>query len=512
MDVVTNSEVAQLWRRGGGEMAQPLAQDRRFAKEAIQDMLSQTPKDKALNWARHPVDSLRSVLSITESVPRLAEVRAAWTSLGWKPGQPLTFEQYIKGQLASANVSVDFREGGTLAMWVNQVNPFFNSNIQGPARMVSTLRNRPSSAAIAFMWITLPTLYLWWKQKDEEWYKQLTPMERFRYWHIRAPGTNTVIRIPKPFEWGHVFSSIPEAIMEYAYTKNPQAISEAIGVAISSTAPNIIPASGALQPPIEVFGNKDIFFDRPIVPERMEKMLPKDQYSPYTSETAKKIGAALGSETAKKIGKTFGFDPEKARYLSPANLEHLASGWTGGMLPDVIKTVESLVGAATHKTQRQITGGASTIPVVGRLFLSPTHTRVMDDFYTKLGQMEKEYGSANATPPGIAASDSLRAYRNAAEKLRELRAEERKVIDNAKITDDQKRDRFMEIHKQMVEIAKKANENDWKAPPRKKLGNAPEYQDSRHANETWKQYTRRREEWRIEYQKRRQLQLAPKTP
>ncbi len=450
---ITGTDVARLWERGGGPMAQPLGIDRAFLKEALQELTAQNPRAKVLNWMRHPVDSLRSLFSIPESAPRLAEFEAALKAEGWRPGQKVTFEQYVKAQLAAANVTVDFREGGTLAMWINQITPFFNANIQGPARMAAAIRNHPAATITAgVMWITLPALAMWWKQKDEEWYKQLTPMERYRYWHVKIPGTETALRIPKPFEWGHLFGSMPEGAMETAYGENPKAFSESVGVTLNSLAPNPLP--GALEAPIEIAANRDFFRGVPLVPERMKRLKPEDQFAPYTSETAKKIGALLG--------------------VSPIYVEHLAEGWTGGLATDAAKAIESGVGVATHKTSRQIVGGLSAIPVAGRLFLSPIHTRVLDDFYNKLEKEEREFGSAKQHGEGAynrkgqyVPSASLHNLRAASKALSELRRRSRSILDDTSTTDDEKRTAFMEIHARMIDVAGRATKGDF-APPKRK--------------------------------------------
>lgn len=434
MSEVTGGEVAQLWKRGGGEMSQPLGIDRKFLQEAIGELTAQSPKHKALNWASHPVDSLRSLFSLPESAPRLGEVEAAWRAEGWRPGKKLTFEQYVKGQLAAANVTVDFREGGSLAMWINQLVPFFNASIQGPARMASAIRNHPVATIVSgLLSITLPSLTLWWRQKDDEWYKQLTPMEKYRYWHVRIPNTETILRIPRPFEWGHFFASIPEAMMESAYAKDSKAFGESVGVLLGDLSPNMLP--GIAEAPVEIAANRDFFRDAPLVSEGMRRLRPEDQSTPNTSETANGIGKLFG--------------------VPPVYVEHLAEGWTGGLATDATKAIESAVGVATHKTKRQIVGGASTIPVAGRLFLSPSHTRVFDDFYSAMEKAEQKYGSVKQQHPRATPPASLSRFRTASKRLSDYRSYAKRVLGSETLTDDEKRKRFLEIDKRMRAIAKR---------------------------------------------------------
>jgi hypothetical protein len=434
---ITGSEVAQLWESGGGPMAQPLGIDRKFLKETVQELLAQSPKAKIINWMSHPVDSLRSLFSISEAAPRIAEFRAALYEMGWRPGKEVTFEQYVKAQLAAANVTVDFSEGGALAMWVNQIIPFFNATIQGPHRMASSIRNHPvASISSAVLWLTVPTLALWYKQKDEEWYKNLTPMERYRYWHIRIPGTDTTLRIPKPFEWGHIFASMPEGAAQSIVDKDPEAISESAGTMLEDLTPSVLP--GLLEAPIEISANKDFFFDRPLIPERLKRLDTKDQYNPYTTETAKAIGGLLG--------------------VSPIYVEHLAGGWTGGLATQAAGAVESIAGVVSKKTQRSITGGPSTLPVVGRLFLSNLHNRQFDDFYTRLEKLEQKHASLKLRGKSDPSITMLKFMQDRSKDLAEIRNESRTILADDSLTDDQKRDRFLENHLKMAQMATEANQ------------------------------------------------------
>jgi hypothetical protein len=428
---ITNDATARLWKSGGGEMGQPLAIDRRFTQEAVRDLIAQHPADKALNWMSHPIDTLREAFSISESAPRLAEVTAAWKKLGWKPGQDLTFEQYVKGQMAGMNVSVDFREGGNLAMWINRINPFFNANIQGPARMASALRNHPlATTANALLWITLPTVALWYKQKDEEWYKNLEPMERYRYWHVKIGSQ--ILKVPKPFEWGHVFGSMVDGALESAYGENPKAFGEAFGRTIDDMTPPLVP--GAIAPWTEIAANKNFFSDRPLVPERLKNLLPEDQIAPHTTETAKQIGKLFG--------------------ISPIYVEHLASSYTGGLATDATRSIEQITGIGRTPTNSE----NATIPVAGRLFLRETHTRVINDFYEKLGSMEKEYNSAKSRKAIIPKSVSgIKMMRGTAEVLSKMREITRKILSNPSLSDEEKRKKFLELHVRMVQAASIAN-------------------------------------------------------
>jgi len=63
----------------------------------------------------------------------------------------------------------------------------------------------------------------------------------------------------------------------------------------------------ALQAPLSIATNRDLYWDRPLVPGRLENVAPEEQYTSYTPDTYKKIGAKLGVSPIKtqKIAESF---------------------------------------------------------------------------------------------------------------------------------------------------------------------------------------------------------------
>ena len=65
------------------------------------------------------------------------------------------------------------------------------------------------------------------------------------------------------------------------------------------------------------WANKSFFMDRPIVGKGREDMLAEYQYQPYTTELAKAVGKGIDTLTDFSV--------------SPAKMENLIRGWTGGI-------------------------------------------------------------------------------------------------------------------------------------------------------------------------------------
>ena len=96
------------------------------------------------------------------------------------------------------------------------------------------------------------------------------------------------------------------------------------------------------------------------------------------------------------------------------------------------------------------------LPAVGRLFLRSTHTRVFDDFYTRLGKLRQERGSAklNEVVMPFGHYLRLRIMERTARDLWQFRKVIRAIVDDGTLSDDQKRAKIKRAHKLMVGMAK----------------------------------------------------------
>ncbi|MCX5671416.1 MAG: hypothetical protein NTU94_08880 [Planctomycetota bacterium] len=437
---LTNGEIAKLWRAGGGEMPQPLGFDRFRMNRLIQETLANSISAHATNWAKHPLAStatyLRGAFSIPEAGPRIAQFERTLRAMGWEPGKPLSFEQYVQAQLEAANVTVDFREAGAIGMWVNSTNAFFNPNIQGPARMMSTIRRHPVRSIIRGIGtLTLPTLGLWWLYKDRDWYKRMPAWERGAYWHFEW-GDN-IIRIPRPFEWGYLFASLPEAACDWVYRSDPRAFTETAGQALKALAPDIVPT--VFEPPAEVWANKSIFRGAPLVSESLQRLPPAEQWTPRESEIAKAAGRLLG--------------------VSPIYLQHFVREYTGGLSEDIVGGIEQpgrALGILPSKTTRP--PEPADRPVIGRLFLRPTAVRTFDDLYTErdaLAARAAAHKAGRGERLGPEDANRLKRMDIAAKALANYRKRVQKVIE-ADASDAAKRAELLRLHNKMIHFAELA--------------------------------------------------------
>lgn len=256
---------------------------------------------------------------------------------------------------AAKEITINFTRGGTITRALNRLVPYLNAGVQGNRKFFMTLAGKNGDVAQRSAWmraatsLVVPTIALWWLNKDEEWYQELPEWRRLNYWNMKIPGTDEIVSVPKPFEIGKLFGSLPEAMLDEAMGQNPVGVGETALDAVTSLVPQW-PIPAVLKPFVEIASNYDFFTRRQIVPEWLEgSRAPKDQLTAYT----RYIGRAGAG-----VARAMGFDP------SPMVVEHFVDSMTGGMagrLEDSLATA----GGATSALKGE---GLRDVPVVGTLF------------------------------------------------------------------------------------------------------------------------------------------------
>lgn len=358
---------AQKFKAIGGKMSAQILADRQALQHLKKEILVTTVPGKVIYTVAHPVNALRELFGVSEAGTRIGEFVPALKAAEKKYGKG-SMSAAIEALNAAQDVTTNFSRHGSIGKILNQMIPFFNAAIQGPDKIVRTFAERPKATSLkAIFGLTLPALLLWWRHKDDEWYKNMAVYERVNYLHFKIPGKDIIIRIPVPFELGHIFQSAPVAALDAKYRKDPKLVIEMFEESLDQANPLDWPAT--ISPVVDVMANRD-FAGRPIVPRGVEYKMPQDQYKRHTSRLMKVIGKAIG--------------------YSPAKLEHMVNNYSGGLFARVSKTIDL-------KNKKEIT--ASDIPIIGTLFLrEPYAPRAqLERFYTRRDELNRKYSSKNIT-------------------------------------------------------------------------------------------------------------------
>ena len=186
---------------------------------------------------------------------------------------------------------LDFTMRGeaNVVQFLIQITPFLNARMQGLYKLGRAIADKENIGNFAFRGAMLmaASLALWSFYKDDDEYKELEDWDRWSYYHFWIGDKH--FRIPKPFEVGAIFSSLPESM---ANVLNGDEELKHVGNFIGHTA-NETFAIGFPQlfsPIIEQWANRNSYTGRPIIGERLAGLKPEEQKEPWTSEAVQLAG------------------------------------------------------------------------------------------------------------------------------------------------------------------------------------------------------------------------------
>lgn len=352
---------------------------------------------------------------------------------------------------AAADITLDFQRGGTFSKAVNQYVPFFNATMLGTDKLGRFFKEDPITAVTRTIALTMmPSIVTMLLNYDDEDYWAIPKDQRDRYWFIprgrNAQGKMQYTRIPKPYGLG-IASIVTERLFathlginpETGERKDPRATDGMVTAVVNQLRPDFMVAF--MQPLIEVTANYDFFRQRPIVSRGDETLPEADQ------------GAAFASATARQIGKMLD--------VSPAKVDHLISGYFGGLGEDVVGLgLDPMVSMVTGETkgervrQQDIEG----LPVLRSFLARETmfQHQAFDRFFNDFDEYQKVHRKMNSLEGDEAAKYTERhqyelqryyAFNSVRTQLLRLFKERRNVIEQAKEDPEKAERRLLELQR-----------------------------------------------------------------
>ena len=318
--LLKKDDIYWKWKQSGGEHSMLVSMDREYLQKELDTVIADK-MDKLKGVLKNPIEALRILSELGEAGTRIGEFAKGIGKEG------TTKEGILRSGLASREVTLDFLRLGAKTQAVNALVAFWNANVQGSDRMFRAFKSAPLPTLLKTMAaITLPSVILAAVNRDDPRWKEVPQWQKDLFWIVMTK--DHIWRIPKPFELGIIFGTVPERITEYILSKDPRAFDNLLETIGNGAAPGFLPA--VMTPLIENWANKSFFTDRPIVPKGKEGLLPQYQYQPYTTEAGKAIGKALSHTPL--LGDTWA--------ASPAKIENLVQGWSGGLGKLVLQGVD----------------------------------------------------------------------------------------------------------------------------------------------------------------------------
>lgn len=352
---------------------------------------------------------------------------------------------------------INFRKQGasSLVRYLSILVPFVNGRLQGmdvTARAFSTgnLANTMMKGGYLFA----VSMALQALMGDDEEYKQLP--DYVRYGSLAVPlkflgFDGGFLAIPKPFEIGFVFQTFPEILVQAAMGNTEQReIKRAAWEQLKSTFglalfPQIV------SPIFEILLNRSNLTGLPIVTDAMKNLPAELQYTSATSDIVKNLAGAAG--------------------LSPVQVEALIKGYGGQIVTSVLGLVDGMYRSATGtgvdkdwtqyptvstflKTQQNT--NPKGVSDVYRLSAEIQGLTTAINTYVAQGQANKAVELMKENEDLFTVKSSVAALRT---QLNTLSRNERMIVNNPKISQEQKEAQLEQIRAARRQIGKVMTEN-----------------------------------------------------
>lgn len=351
-----------------------------YDPQSTQRLIKKHMKDKTfartvLNSPLKLFEAWKAIGSATENANRMAVYQAA-----------IRAGKSKKQAVYEAKDLMDFSMGGDwpVIQFLIQTVPFMGARMQGLHRLGRGAVEHPVAFTFKGLLLSMAGMALWFAFREDERYKALEEWDKDTYFHFWI-GDNHY-RLPKGFEVGAIFNTIPERIFEYMYSQENDAgklLLRRWGFMLAETF-NMNPIPQVVAPAVEMQFNHNFFTGRYIVSPYEKERLPPEQYRTTTSPTLVEIARALPSP----------LDTASTKIRSPLQLQNLYHGYTGTLGNYVLMGADWL-------TRRYMdyplppTMDISRYPLYGRFVRgdAPRPTKYQEEFYRLMDKTNMVQGS-----------------------------------------------------------------------------------------------------------------------
>lgn len=470
--VLKRDHLYQKLMASGGLMGNLVSLDRDYLKTMLRKMLIHGAAKKTIDIATHPLDILRGLSEFMEEATRVGAGIKTMSRETLNELNKATIKNRIlsyfdpervinkygmstevvrKGAKTSRGITLDFKRRGKTGKQINIVTAFFNAKLQDYAKTVETFGKHPLKTSLkGAAVLTLPTLLLYMVNRNDPRYQELPQWQKDSFFIL--PTKDKLIRIPKPFTYGLIFSTAVERALQYL-DQNDKNIGGGMEEAFKTVrdsisndfATSFLPT--AILALVEAGADYSFFYGRAIDSISDRNLYPSERYTVYTSEAAK----ALSSVIAKELN------------ISPKKIDHVLKGYFGGLGQYATQTADWLmdifgISDADILPAKKL---HEKLPVLKGFTVTPYSgsTKSVDDLYDKLNDMEMEY--ATQKHKGIVTelseyekADELRELRKAADAMSDARKERNATLNDSNLTSLGKREKLDTIDKEILNIAR----------------------------------------------------------
>ena len=435
-NTILDTKLHSLFKQAGGEQAYFTSLDREAVNVTVQNIVGFKRQGfKEHIYAANPIRALQAMSNWMEKGTRMGLFANA-IKKGATPQEAMA---------EAKEGTLDFGRIGTYKA-LNQISAFWNANVQGTDKLVRNFKNHPKRTLFkAIAGITIPTILLWLINKDDERYKNLPEWQKNFFWIIILGDEGAIIRIPKPFEIGIIFGSLPERILDFVYHKDKGAIKSVMKAMKEGVMPNLLPT--AMLPAIEHLTNYSVFRERQLEPASTRRLPAGLRITGYTGATAKRVGELTN--------------------ISPIMLENWVSGWSGGLGKSTLKLLDLAIGTGEPTAVGQKWYEATPF-VKGFIAREPigSASKPVEDFYRNaneaigFGAAMKQLKGTKRIAFGQKHRKALRFTKRANATIRRMGRIRRSISiirESRSISSADKRFRINNLNKRITSLARQFN-------------------------------------------------------
>jgi hypothetical protein len=206
--------------------------------------------------------------------------------------------------------------------------PFMSARINGLYRIGRGLVNNPKRVAThgaIILGATLALLAANWSNED---YWDLPEWDRDLYYHLWIGGKH--IRIPKPFEVGQIFSTVPERLAQFVSKDGDAKLFARRMLSMVGDTFALNPIPQIIKPLVERAINTSFLTGGRIISRGDEYKNPEQQYNAFTSLVARELADAAP-------------DKGPAWLRSPKTLDFLIRGYFGSLGAYTVGAADALI-------------------------------------------------------------------------------------------------------------------------------------------------------------------------
>jgi len=262
--------------------------------------------------------------------------------------------------------------------------PFLNARMQGLYRLYRGGRDHPLGFTIKGVALMAASMALLARNWDDEDYDRLEGWQKDMNWNFFVDGVQYAI--PKPFEVGLLFGTVPERMMRYLLGKDDlyelkEAGKRAVGETLSFN-----PIPQLFKPMYELGANVNLFTGNQIESIGLRGMEPPFRYSPWTSPLAIRAGNVM---------------PEWMGIArSPVRIEHAIRAYTGTVGMYTLNSVDWIVRQFDENLPERPARKWYEAPVLSRVIKGESATsrynRYADRMYRLIDKANEAQGSYNS--------------------------------------------------------------------------------------------------------------------